>query len=54
VAHSEHPPAIHDAPIARRDRQHPHNYEVLSGQPRMPALPDVAEKEALEGKMNSG
>jgi hypothetical protein len=32
---------------------HPHNFEILSGQLRMPGLPDVAEKEALEGKMNS-
>jgi hypothetical protein len=32
---------------------HPHNFEILSGQLRLPGLPDVAEKEALEGKMNS-
>jgi hypothetical protein len=32
---------------------HPHNYEILSGQLRMPGLPDVAETEALKGKMNS-
>ena len=32
---------------------HPHNYEILSGTLRMPGLPDVAEKEALKGKMNS-
>ena len=32
---------------------HPHNFEILSGQLRMPGLPDVAEKEALEGKINS-
>ena len=32
---------------------HPHNYEILSGQLRMPGLPGVAEKEALKGKMNS-
>jgi hypothetical protein len=32
---------------------HPHNYEVLSGELRMPGLPDVAEKEALKGKINS-
>jgi hypothetical protein len=32
---------------------HPHNFEILSGQLRMPGLPDVAEKEALAGKMNS-
>jgi hypothetical protein len=28
---------------------HPHNYEILSGQLRMPGLPDVAEKEAPKG-----
>ena len=32
---------------------HPHNYEILSGQLRMPGLPDVVEKQALKGKMNS-
>jgi Protein of unknown function (DUF1264) len=32
---------------------HPHNYEVLSGELRMPGLPDVAEKEALKTKINS-
>jgi hypothetical protein len=32
---------------------HPHNFEILSGQLRMPGLPDVAEKEALTRKMNS-
>jgi hypothetical protein len=32
---------------------HPHNYEILSGQLRMPGLPDAAEKKALERKINS-
>jgi hypothetical protein len=32
---------------------HPHNYELLSGQLRMPGLPDVAEEEALKTKVNS-
>ena len=32
---------------------HPHNYEVLSGQLRLPGLPDAAEKAALEDKVNS-
>ncbi len=32
---------------------HPHNFEILSGQLVMPGLPEVAEKEALRGKMNS-
>ena len=32
---------------------HPHNYEILSGQLRMPGVPLAAEKEALERKVNS-
>jgi hypothetical protein len=32
---------------------HPHNFEILSGQLRLPGLPDAAEKEALKGKINS-
>jgi len=40
-------------PIEERAYWHPHNYEILSGQLRMPGLPDIAEKEALKGKMNS-
>lgn len=32
---------------------HPHNFEVLSGQLRLPGIPEVAEKEALKGKINS-
>src|SRR5450756_1692025 len=32
---------------------HPHNFEILSGQLRLPGLPDRAEKEALKGKINS-
>lgn len=32
---------------------HPHNFEILSGELRMPGLPDVAEAEALKGKMYS-
>jgi hypothetical protein len=40
-------------PAAEKALWHPHNYEILSGQLRMPGLPDVAEKEALKGKMNS-
>lgn len=41
--------------LSAEERQywHPHNYEILSGQLIMPGLPDVAEKEALKGKMNS-
>jgi Protein of unknown function (DUF1264) len=40
-------------PAAEKPYWHPHNYEILSGQLRMPGLPDVAETEALTGKMNS-
>ena len=32
---------------------HPHNFEILSGQLRLPGVPDVAEKEALKSKINS-
>ena len=40
-------------PVTEKGYWHPHNYEILSGQLRLPGLPDVAEKEALRGKMNS-
>jgi hypothetical protein len=40
-------------PTEERAYWHPHNYEILSGQLRMPGLPDAAEKEALKGKINS-
>jgi hypothetical protein len=40
-------------PAGEKAYWHPHNFEILSGQLRMPGLPDVAEKEALKGKMNS-
>ncbi len=40
-------------PTEEKAYWHPHNYEILSGQLRLPGLPDVAEKEALRGKMNS-
>jgi hypothetical protein len=40
-------------PAEEKAYWHPHNYEILSGQLRMPGLPDIAEKEALKGKMNS-
>jgi hypothetical protein len=32
---------------------HPHNFEILSGQLRMPGVPDAAEKAALADKINS-
>jgi hypothetical protein len=32
---------------------HPHNYEILSGQLRMPGLADPLEKQALKTKINS-
>jgi len=40
-------------PRAEKAYWHPHNFEVLSGQLRLPGVPEVAEKEALEGKINS-
>ncbi len=40
-------------PVEERPYWHPHNYEILSGQLRMPGLPDVAEAEALRTKINS-
>jgi hypothetical protein len=40
-------------PVEEKAYWHPHNYEILSGTLRMPGLPDIAEKEALRGKMNS-
>jgi hypothetical protein len=40
-------------PAEERAYWHPHNYEVLSGELRMPGLPDVAEKHALQTKINS-
>jgi hypothetical protein len=40
-------------PTEEKPYWHPHNYEILSGQLRLPGLPGLAEKEALRGKMNS-
>jgi hypothetical protein len=40
-------------PALEKALWHPHNYEILSGQLRMPGLPDVAEIEALQRKVNS-
>src|SRR3982751_1838972 len=40
-------------PAAEKQYWHPHNFEILSGQLVAPGLPDVAEKEFLETKMNS-
>jgi hypothetical protein len=40
-------------PADERAFWHPHNYEILSGQLRMPGLPDAAEEEALKRKINS-
>ncbi len=40
-------------PESERAYWHPHNYEIFSGTLRMPGLPDVAEKEAMRGKINS-
>src|SRR4051794_401798 len=40
-------------PAEERAFWHPHNYEVLSGELRMPGLPDAAEQETLKTKINS-
>jgi hypothetical protein len=40
-------------PAQERQYWHPHNYEILSGQLVAPGLPETAEKEFLETKMNS-
>ena len=40
-------------PSEEKPYWHPHNFEILSGQLRMPGLPDVAEGEALKRKINS-
>jgi hypothetical protein len=40
-------------PAAEKQYWHPHNFEILSGQLVGPGLPEVAEKEFLESKMNS-
>ncbi len=41
--------------LSARERAywHPHNYEVLSGELRLPGLPVALEKQALKGKINS-
>jgi len=40
-------------PAAERQYWHPHNFEILSGQLVLPGLPEVAEKEFLQTKLNS-
>ncbi|HEU5073930.1 MAG TPA: OBAP family protein [Polyangiaceae bacterium] len=40
-------------PAAEKKHWHPHNYEILSGQLILPAVPDIAEKAALAKKLNS-
>jgi hypothetical protein len=40
-------------PAEERVYWHPHNFEILSGQLRMPGIPDAVEKEAMKTKMNS-
>lgn len=40
-------------PADEKPYWHPHNFEILSGQLRMPGLPDVAEDAALQEKINS-
>ena len=45
--------AVRHAAAEEKAYWHPHNFEILSGQLRLPGVPDVAEKEALKGKINS-
>jgi hypothetical protein len=40
-------------PAEEKQYWHPHNFEILSGQLIGPGLPEIAEKEFLESKMNS-
>ena len=40
-------------PDDERAYWHPHNFEILSGELRLPGLPDAAENEALKSKLNS-
>jgi hypothetical protein len=40
-------------PEEEREYWHPHNYEILSGQLIAPGIPQVAEHELMEDKMNS-
>jgi hypothetical protein len=40
-------------PAEERAYWHPHNYEILSGQLRMPGLPAAAERQALVRKIDS-
>jgi hypothetical protein len=40
-------------PAQEKAYWHPHNYEILSGELRMPGIPASAEMEALKGKINS-
>jgi hypothetical protein len=40
-------------PAGEKQYWHPHNYEILSGQLVAPGLPEAAEREFLETKLNS-
>jgi hypothetical protein len=40
-------------PEEEKKSWHPHNYEILSGQLVLPGVPEVAERRALEKKINS-
>jgi hypothetical protein len=42
-----------ELPAEERAYWHPHNYEILSDQLRMPGLPAVAERQALARKIDS-
>ena len=46
-------PIYESLPPEEKAYWHPHNFEILSGQLRMPGLPDAAEKAALKDKINS-
>lgn len=40
-------------PMEEKKYWHPHNYEILSGELIGPGLPQAAEKQLMQGKMNS-
>lgn len=42
-----------ELPEEERSYWHPHNFEILSGQLLAPGLPEFAEHELMEGKINS-
>jgi hypothetical protein len=40
-------------PDEEKKSWHPHDYEIFSGQLMLPGVPEIAEKAALQKKMNS-